>query len=232
MIATVVNCVTVIIGTLIGLLFAQKVTDELSDIISVAAGVVSLVIGLQMAFEVGNIVFFALALILGGLVGTWLDIDGKILKLGDILSNKFAKNKKGNFAQAFLNASVLFCVGAMAIVGSFKAGTEGDYSILYTKSILDGFMAIAFTAAMGFGTGFSVITIFIYQGALTLLSVFIKDIVSEQMIQELSSCGGALIIMIAINLLNLRKIKTANYLPSLLFIVIFVLAKELFFTNI
>ena len=128
-----------------------------------------------------------------------------------------------NFAYAFLNASVLFCVGAMSIVGSFKAGIEHDYSIIFLKSILDGFIAIGFAAAMGVGTAFSALAIFVYQGALTMLSVLIQPFVSEQMIAELTGSGGALIVFIGINLMGLKKVKTANYLPAVLFSVIFVL---------
>lgn len=226
MLATFVNCITVILGTFLGILFSRKVTEELSRVISSGAGIVTLVIGLQMALETNEIIFMVLAMILGGIIGTWIDIDGKILKIGEKLSTKFSKGSSSNFANAFLNASVLFCVGAMAIVGSFKAGTEGDYSILLTKSVLDGFMAIVFAAAMGIGTAFSAISLLVYQGLLTLLSGVIKDFVSPEMLNELSAVGGALIIMIGINLLDIKKLKTANYLPALIFTVIFILCKE------
>lgn len=226
MLATFANCITVILGTFLGILFSRKVTEELSRVISSGAGIVTLVIGLQMALETNEIIFMVLAMILGGIIGTWIDIDGKILKIGEKLSTKFSKGSSSNFANAFLNASVLFCVGAMAIVGSFKAGTEGDYSILLTKSVLDGFMAIVFAAAMGIGTAFSAISLLVYQGLLTLLSGVIKDFVSPEMLNELSAVGGALIIMIGINLLDIKKLKTANYLPALIFTVIFILCKE------
>lgn len=226
MLATFVNCITVILGTFLGILFSRKVTEELSRVISSGAGIVTLVIGLQMALETNEIIFMVLAMILGGIIGTWIDIDGKILKIGEKLSTKFSKGSSSNFANAFLNASVLFCVGAMAIVGSFKAGTEGDYSILLTKSVLDGFMAIVFAAAMGIGTAFSAISLLVYQGLLTLLSGVIKDFVNPEMLNELSAVGGALIIMIGINLLDIKKLKTANYLPALIFTVIFILCKE------
>ncbi|ULQ59689.1 DUF554 domain-containing protein [Brucepastera parasyntrophica] len=233
MLGTIVNCITVIAGSLIGMLFAGKISEEISDVICSGAGVVTLVIGFQMAFATQNIIYMTLSLILGGLIGSKLDIDGKILRVGLILEKRVKKADKNpagtqkrnnaNFPYAFLNASVLFCVGAMAIVGSFKAGTENDYTLLYTKSVLDGFMAIVFGAAMGIGTAFSALTILVYQGGLTILSVFIKPYVSELMINELSAIGGAFIVMIGINLLNLRKLKTANYLPAMLFIIIFVL---------
>ncbi|WP_027728351.1 DUF554 domain-containing protein [Treponema sp. C6A8] len=251
MIAVFVNCATVLIGSIVGLLFARKIPQKVTDSIQLACGLVSFVMGIQMAFKYQNVVYLALALILGGIVGTLLDIDGKILAFGKWLEKIFVKSgdfkgkafptsensdqdptfevghPKKNFAYAFLNASVLFCVGAMAIVGSFKAGIEKDYSIIFLKSVLDGFVSIGFAVAMGVGTAFSIITIFVYQGALTLLSVLIAPYVSEQMLAELTGSGGAIIILIGINLMGLKKVKTANYLPAVLFSVIFVLCEPL-----
>ena len=221
MIAVFVNCISILLGSVIGLLFSKKITKEMSEHIQTAAGVVTIVLGIQMAFKYENIVFLTLSLIIGGVLGYLWNIDGKILSLGYFLQKIFNQKSNNdnstinsiddnssqkNFAYAFLNSSVLFCVGAMAIVGSLKAGIEKDYSIIFTKSILDGFMAISFTAAMGIGTIFSALSVFLYQGALTLLSVFIKPYVSEYMINELTACGGAIIVMIGLNLLNLKKI--------------------------
>lgn len=244
MLAVFVNCGAVILGSIIGLLFSKKFTEELSGMIQTACGIISVVIGLQMAFKYDSIVFLALSLIIGAIIGYALDIDGAILRLGDWLEKmtvgRAKKNapateqqttelaekqgaSKHNFAYAFLNSSVLFCVGAMSIVGSFKAGVEHDYTIIFTKSILDGFMAISFTAAMGIGTMFSIFMILIYQGGLTLLSGVLQPYVTDLIMTELSACGGAIIIMIGINLLGLKKIKTANYLPSLVIELLFVI---------
>lgn len=249
--AVFINCGAIIIGSIIGLLFAKKFTEELSDMIQTACGIITLIIGLQMAFKYQSIVYLALSLIIGAIIGYVLDIDAAILRIGkrlEKLTQKASKNtdsdikasettelskkSNNNFAYAFLNSSVLFCVGAMAIVGSFKAGIEHDYTIIITKSILDGFMAISFAAAMGIGSAFSALAIFVYQGALTLLSGVIKPYISEELITELSACGGAIIMMIGINLLGLKKIKTANFLPALvieaLFVILVPLVKGLF----
>lgn len=235
MIAVFVNCAAVILGSIIGLLFAKKFTEELSGMIQTACGVITCVIGFQMAFKYESIVYMALSLIIGAIIGYAIDIDGAILKLGyklEKLTQKKSKegtelaetelNKKNNFAYAFLNSSVLFCVGAMAIVGSFEAGVNHNYTTIFTKSILDGFMAIGFSAAMGIGTAFSALAILIYQGALTLLSIFLQPYVSDVLINELSAVGGCMIVMIGINLLGLKKIKTANYLPALVIEILFV----------
>jgi len=237
MLGTIVNCIAIIAGSIVGILFSRKISEDVAVVITSAAGIVTLIIGFGMAFKAQNIIYLALSLIAGGLLGTWWDIDGKILALGRFLEHRFGKKTPpagadgeqagktdSRFAYAFLNASVLFCVGAMAIVGSFKAGTEGDYTILYTKSVLDGFMSIVFAAAMGIGTAFAALSILVYQGLLTLVSSVIKPWVSEQMIAELTGLGGAFVIMIGINLLDLKKLKTANYLPALIVIVLFVLA--------
>ncbi|MBO6100657.1 MAG: DUF554 domain-containing protein [Spirochaetaceae bacterium] len=230
MIAVFVNCATVILGSIIGLIFSRKVSNELSNIVTAAAGIISVVIGLQMAFKYNSIIVLSLALIAGGLLGSWWDIDGKILNLGKWLERRFAKTEsagsddapKQNFAYAFLNASVLFCVGAMSIVGSFKAGIDKDYTLIFTKSILDGFMAVVFAAAMGPGTLFSALSILVYQGLLTLSSTWIEPFISEAMLTEISATGGALIIMIGINLLQLRSLQTANYLPAIVLAALFV----------
>ena len=259
MLAVFVNCFTVIVGGLIGVLFSSRIKESLSVTVQNAAGVITLVLGFEMAFQYESIICLALSLILGGLIGTALDIDGAIYKLGQFFEklvekkSKKAKNPpvnsvasvdgeqssevadvknqlapKKDFAFGFLNASVLFCVGAMSIIGSFKAGIEKDYTIIFTKSILDGFMAIVFASSMGAGAIFSFITVFVYQGALTLLSTFIAPYVNDLLLNELSACGGAMIIMIGINLLKLKEIKTANFLPGLVLVVIYTLVAGLF----
>lgn len=236
MLGTIVNCAAVIVGSALGILFAKRVTREISSVITSGAGIFTLIIGFSLAFQADNIIYLALSLIIGGITGTLLDIDGKILALGHFLERRFEPQhrsdtgeiKDSRFAYAFLNASVLFSVGAMAIVGSFKAGTEGDYNLLYTKSVLDGFMSIVFAAAMGVGTAFAALTLLVYQGLLTLSSGFVRPFVSSYMINEVTGIGGALIIMIGINLLELKKLKTANYLPAILVSVGFVLLDPVF----
>jgi uncharacterized membrane protein YqgA involved in biofilm formation len=250
MLAVFVNCFTVIVGGLIGVLFSSKIKESLSVTVQNAAGVITLVLGLEMAFQYESIICLTLSLILGGVIGTALDIDGAIYKLGKffekLVERKNQKSQddeenlnevvevknqlapKKDFAFGFLNASVLFCVGAMSIIGSFKAGIEKDYTIIFTKSILDGFMAIVFASSMGAGAIFSFITVFVYQGALTLLSTFIALYVNDSLLNELSACGGAMIIMIGINLLKLKEIKTANFLPGLVLVVVYNLIAGLF----
>lgn len=255
MLAVLINCFAIVAGSLIGVFFAKKIPQKMTDSITFACGGVTFIMGIQMALKYHNVVYLALAIILGGITGTALDIDGAVLKAGKALARLFKQDvqeeeksfdssgvktaaeintgtaqfssgkPKKNFAYAFLNSSVLFCVGAMAIIGSFKAGIEHDYSIILLKSILDGFIAIGMAVAMGVGTAFSALAIFIYQGSLTVLSYWIAPFVTDQLLDEITGSGGLLIVFIGLNIMAIKKIKTANYLPAVLFTALFVEAE-------
>ncbi len=225
MFGTIINALAVIIGSILGLIMRKGIKERYQQIIFAAAGVTSLIIGVQMALKTTHLLAFALALIIGGLVGTWINIEGAVMDFGDRLKRRFDRKSEGStFALGFLNASVLYCSGAMAIVGSFKAGTEGDYSLLLTKSVLDGFMSIIFAGAMGPGVAFSAISILVYQGLLTLVSVWVKPFVTDLMLAELTGIGGALVIMIGLGLLDIKKFKTGDFLPALVVTILLVLA--------
>jgi len=216
MIATVINALAILAGSLIGLFLRKGLPEKAKAAVFSAAGLISLVLGMRMALGTAHVLAMALALIIGGLAGTALNIEGAVLRLGEWLKRRFAKgDDSGTFAAGFLDSSVLFCVGAMALVGSFKAGVEGDYELILTKSVMDGFMAVILTGAMGVGVAFSALAVLVYQGVLTIAAVWIEPWVSELMLAELSAVGGVLVIMIGINLLGLRKIPTADFLPAL-----------------
>jgi hypothetical protein len=260
MIATIINALAIIIGSLLGLVLGGKISEKYRNVVFDGAGITTIIIGISMGLASQRIIYLALSLIIGGLIGSALDFDGAILRFGAFLERITQKNpakrkpsKPGSkpvsesvsltdaeaaaetaaqiadhrsgwdFGHAFLNASVLFCVGAMALLGSFKAGTEGDYTLILTKSILDGFMAILMTAAMGPGVAFSALPILVYQGALTLAAQSVKPFVSSLMLSELTGVGGAMVLMIGLNLLSIKQIKTANFLPALLLIVVLAL---------
>jgi uncharacterized membrane protein YqgA involved in biofilm formation len=239
MIAVYVNCATVIVGSVLGLFFAKKLGRAVSEVVPVAAGCVVFVLGVQSAMGTTNIVYLTLAVILGGLLGYALGIEDHVENLGATLEKLLPSGARGSaasgsiessssrFAKAFLNASVLFCVGAMSIMGSIKAGLDKDYSIIFTKSVLDGFMAIGFAAAMGVGTAFAALTVLVIQGGITLGAGFIALIASDAMLAELSASGGILLMMIGINLMGVElkgrsSIKTGNYLPALVLSALFV----------
>lgn len=222
-IATFINAAAVVVGSLIGLLVGRGISERYRRVVFTAVGAVTLVIGMSMALSTQRFLYLALSLVIGGLVGTLLHIEDSIHALGERLRTRVGRGDDAGFATGFLSASVLFCVGALAILGSFQAGVEERYTLLLTKSVMDGFMAILLTAAWGVGVAFSAISILVYQGALTLLAGLIAPWVSELMLGEISGVGGAMVIMIGLNLLDLREIKTADFLPALAVVVVLVL---------
>lgn len=223
MIATFINAGAVIVGSLIGVMLNKRISERFKQVVYAGIGVISLVIGFALALQMQRVLYLALAVVIGGVLGTWWGVENGILSLGEFLKRRFARESGGEFAYGFLSASVLFCVGAMTIVGSFQAGVDNDYTLLLTKSVMDGVMAVLLTAAMGIGVGFAAITVLLYQGSLTLLATWIRPWVSELMLSEISAVGGALIVMIGLNLLDLKRIKTADFVPALLVVVVLVL---------
>lgn len=224
MVATIINAAAVVVGSLVGLILNRRIGDQLRDVLYAGIGVITLVIGMSMALEMQRVLYLALAIVLGGMLGTWWGVENGILRLGEFLRRRFQRSSTGSeFAYGFLSASVLFCVGAMTIIGSFQAGVEGDYQLLLTKSVMDGFMAILLTASMGIGVAFSALVILVYQGGLTLLAGLISPWVSGLMLTEITAVGGSLILMIGINLLDLKHIKTADFIPAILVVIAFVL---------
>lgn len=230
MVAVLINGITVAVGSIIGLFLHKNLREDIKNVVFISAGMVSVVIGMQMAFRTNRILFVVIALFTGGIVGTLLGIEGWILSFGGFLERHFTNGAEdqSTFAKGFLNASVLFCVGAMTVLGAFKAGAEHNYDLLIMKSIMDGFMAILFSAAMGVGVLFSVVTILIYEGGLTLLASFLGPILGDAGLAEISGLGGILVIMIGLNLLKLKEIKTADFLPGLVFVVVLVMSEPFF----
>lgn len=225
MLATIVNALAVLIGSLIGLSLKGKIRDRYENNVFTALGIFTLVLGVSMALKPCNPLYMVFSLVLGGLCGTWMRIEGKILVLGDWMKTKLPKSMRdGPFAMGFLDATVLFCVGAMTIVGSFKAGIEKDYQLLFLKSVMDGSVAILLAAVMGWGVALSALSVLIVQGTLTLMSGLVSPFVEQAMIDAVSALGGLLIMMIGINLLKLKEVKTANFIPALVLIILFQLA--------
>ena len=225
MIATVINALAVLIGSLVGLALKGKIHDQYEKTVFTALGIFTLVLGISMAQEPCNPLYMVSSLALGGLLGTWMRIEERILSFGERMKNKLPGSMgEGQFAVGFLDATVLFCVGAMTIVGSFKAGIEKDYQLLLLKSVMDGSVSVLLAAVMGWGVTFSAFSILIVQGTLTLMSSVVAPYVEPAMIDAVSAIGGLLIIMIGINLLKIKEIKTANFTPALVLIILFQLA--------
>ncbi len=217
MIATFINAFTVILGGILGLLLKKRISSSFKDIVMTAAGVTTLVLGLGMALEAPSAIANLFSMIIGGFLGFALKIEDRVLNLGDRierLGNKASSN--GDFAKGFLNSSLLFCTGAMSIVGSIQAGTTNNYELILIKSVMDGFMAIVFASTYGLGVFASALTIIVYQGFFTLSGGYIEPILGEVGISAMASTGGLLLILLALSLLNLKDFKTGNFLPALI----------------
>ena len=223
MIATIVNCITVFIGSLLGVKLTSRINEKLKEVLFICIGMISLVIGTRMCFEFTKTLYVVISLTLGGLIGYLIDLDAAIMRFGSFLERLISKDHKegdNTFAHGFLNASVLFCVGAMTIVGSIRAGIARDYELILTKSVMDGISAVIFAAGMGIGVAFSIVSILVIQGGLTLLAMLVGDFIPALVISEISGLGGVMIIMIGLSLLKIKDIKTANFLPSLVIVAV------------
>ena len=212
MTATIINAIAVLCGTIIGLILKKNISSSFKNIVMLSSGVVTLVLGLQMAFEVPSAIAVLFSLLLGGFAGFALKIEDRIMALGNIIGGSEGGS---DFGKGFLNASLLFCTGSMSIVGAIEAGTTGDYELILIKSMMDGFMAIVFAASYGKGVGASVITIIVYQGFFTLLGGWIEPVLGEAGIAAMSAAGGFLLIFLALGLLGIKQIQTGNFLPAL-----------------
>lgn len=222
MIATYINSIAVVVGALIGLFVGSKLKDEFKELIFISSGIVTLIIGISMALQTQSFLVLLFSIIIGGIIGHLVGIEEAILRLGNWMEKKSSSSKDEQegkngslFARGFLSASVLFCSGAMTVLGSIAAGTQQDYTLLLIKSVMDGSMAIVFAAVYGAGVIGSAVFVLLYQGFFTLAGGFLAPLMGEAGIVELSASGGILLVMIAFGLLSIRQFKTGNFIPAL-----------------
>ena len=218
MIAVFINMALVLLGSALGLVLKNRFSEALGRAIRTGIGLCTLGIGLSSLLSTADTLCVIVCMVVGILLGEWIDIERHMDAAGEFLKAKLEKpGSQSRFVEGFVTATILYCVGAMAINGSMEAGIHGDYSIIVSKSVMDGVTAISFAAAMGIGVAFSVIPIFLYQGALTLLAQWVGPYLDPAVVNEMSAVGGALIVGISINLLALReeKVKVGNMLPAI-----------------
>ena len=214
-----VNTGTVIVGSLMGLLFRKGIPERVSSAVMIGLGLCAIYIGIEGALDGENMLIVIAAMVLGGIAGTLLDIDGGINRLGGWVENKFRRGEGENatVAQGFVTASLLFCVGAMTVNGAIEAGVKGDDTIFYTKATLDFFSSIMLTAGLGLGVMCSAAFVLVFQGLLVLLAGVIAPVLTPFAVAEMT-CTGSLVMMgIGLNLIGATKIKVADYLPAILF---------------
>lgn len=219
---TLVNGLMIIIGTAIGL-FLQKIDEKYKETALNAVGLAVILIGLQMAFEVNQLIVVILSLMFGGILGEALKLEERLNQIGDKVGTIISKKSVDQrISQGFITASLIFVIGAMGIVGALDSGLRYDHSILYTKSILDGFTSMILTTTLGVGVGLSVFPVVIYQGSLALLAVVIYRYVPEAFLDlwiiDVTATGGLMITAIGLNMLGITKIRIANLIPALVIV--------------
>jgi len=219
MTGTLLNIATVIVGSLIGLAFGARIPAKLKETVIAGMGLFTAAMGLQMFLKTENPLIVLGALLIGTLLGEWWRIEDGLHKLGEFLEQRFSREEddgSNKFVRGFLTASLLFCVGPMAILGSIQDGLTGDYNLLAVKSVLDGFASVAFASTLGIGVAFSSLVVLVYQGGISLLAGQLDALVNASMMNELTSAGGVLLMGVGIsNLLEIKKIRVGNMLPAL-----------------
>jgi uncharacterized protein len=220
MTGTIINVAAIIVGSLIGILFGARLSDKLKSTIIAGMGIFLVAMGIQMFLKTENSLIVLGAILIGTLLGEWWRIEDGLHKLGEFLEKKFSRGDdedgSNKFIRGFMTASLLFCIGPVAILGSIQDGLTGNYNLLVVKSVLDGFASIAFASTLGIGVAFSSLIILVYQGAISLLATQLDAIVTASMMNELTATGGLLLVGIGISsLLELKKIRVGNMLPAL-----------------
>lgn len=227
MLGTIVNSAAIIVCGLLGTLIGNRLTEKYKVIIMQGLGVSVLFVGLstaipKMVLPDSNPILFIISLVIGGIVGEMIGIDNFLTKVGNLLQAKFSKGDD-SFSKGFIDTTIIFCVGTMAILGAIQSGVAGDHQILYVKSVLDGTVSLIVASTAGIGVIFSAVCVFIYQGLLTLLSGFFAPYLTEDMLREMSVIGGILVTCIGLDLLEIKKMKIANFLPAIIIPVVYYL---------
>lgn len=230
MAGVIVNTVTVIIGSLVGMIFRKGIPEKVTSAVMTGLGLCTIYIGIDGALAGENVLIVIASMVAGSIIGTLVDIDGAINRLGAWVEKRFSKGKDGqiSIAEGFVTASLLFCVGAMTINGSLNAGITGDNSLLYTKATLDLFSSSMLAASLGVGVLFSGAFVFGFQGILVLMAGFLAPVLNAAAIAEMTCAGSLIIIAIGTNLIGMTKIKAANYLPAIVLAPVFCWVVSLF----
>lgn len=211
---TIVNAAAVLLGSGIGLLLKRGIPEKYETTIMQGIAMAVGLIGLQMAFKTQNILIVIISLVLGAIIGEAINIDKWLNKAGERLTERLG-SQYGDAGRGFVTASLVFCIGAMAVVGSIQEGLTGDASTLYAKATLDGITSVVFSSSLGIGVAFSSATILAYQGMLTLLAMAFGNVLSSSAIVEMTAVGGLLIVGICLLMLEIKTIKVANLLPAI-----------------
>lgn len=233
MLGTIVNALAVIGGCIIGLIVKEKLTEKMSNTIMSGLALCVLYIGISGALKGQDTLIIIICIAVGALVGEIIDIDKRLNDLGNFIENKINSKKKNkdsekiSISEGFVTSSLLFCVGAMAVVGSLESGLQGNHSTLFAKSILDGVSSIIFASSLGIGVMLSSVAILVYQGSITLLAGCLSSVLTDTVIGNMSAIGSILIMGLGTNMIGASKIKVANLLPAIFLPIIIYLVQIL-----
>jgi len=216
MTGTILNVVTVLVGGTLGNALGQRLPDKTRQTVLHGLGLVTMALGLRMTLDTANILIVMGSILVGGILGEWWQLEERLQAAGDALQERVQSGTGSTVAQGFVTASLIFCVGPMTILGSIQDGMLGDYTLLAIKSLLDGFAALALASSLGVGVLFSAVTVFVFQGGLSLLARLAHFGMTEAMIAEMTATGGLLIVGIGLTLLDIKRIRLASYLPGIL----------------
>ena len=222
MIGTIVNILAIIAGGIIGLLVRSKLPDRFIKIVFQVMGLFTIFLGIWMALKSENFLLLIGSLVLGAIVGEWIDIDKYLNRFSEWLKGR-TKIKEGKFSEGLITAFLLYCMGSMTILGAIEEGINDDPNLLLIKSLMDGISSIALASALGIGVIFSVIPMLFYQGGITLFASSASVFFTDPIVNELSATGGILLIGLGINILEIKQIKVINMVPALVFAVILAL---------
>lgn len=226
MTGTIVNALAIAAGSIVGFLFKGKIPAKYNSILMNAMGLAVILIGLKSALNVNSFLLLIFSLAIGSIIGEFFEIENKLEKLGKWLETRFSSHGSG-IAEGFVTASLVFCVGSMAIVGSLESGLSGNHQTLFAKSVIDGVASVVFASSLGIGVLFSSVSVFIYQGFITGTSSFMKDLLTPEVITDMSAVGGLLITAIGINMIRTAKIRVGNMLPSIFIPLLYFIIKSL-----
>jgi uncharacterized protein len=221
---TLLNAATVLVGGLLGTLLGDRMPERLRENVVRGVGLFTLAMGVKFAIDTTNLLYMLGAMLLGGISGSLVGVDARLNLLGEALQRRFARRSTSTVAEAFVTASIIFCVGPLTFLGSIQNGLSGDASLLTVKSVLDGFTAIALAATLGWGVLLTIPLILLYQGGLALGASLFVGVLSDLQLREMSAVGGLLIIGVGLKLLVIRDVKVADFLPAILVSPLVVLA--------
>ncbi len=215
---SIVNALGILVGTAVGLLLGKLIPERLSDAITKGVALCVLYIGVSGMLADENTLVMILSMVLGTIVGELLRLDDRLHAFGDAMERRFAKSGRGgSISEGFVTASLLFCVGAMAIVGALESGLDGRHDTLYAKTVLDSVTSVVYGSTLGFGVALAALPVLLYQGAIALGASLLSPVLTDFVINEMKSVGSLLIVALSLNMLGLTKFKVMNHVPAMFF---------------